>query len=313
MSPAARCPLQESQSFSASNGRKGPSPDARFSWITPPPSASLLGLDVERYPAPVGIGDILADKYRVEAVLGRGGMGVVVAAQHLQLGQRVAIKFLLVEPAKNSDAVERFLREARAAVRIQSEHVARVIDVGTLASGAPYMVMEFLVGCDLAELIRTEGAQPISKVADLVLQAGEAIAEAHSKGIIHRDLKPANLFLTERPDGTSLVKVLDFGISKSTTADELGAPQASMTATATVMGSPLYMSPEQMRSTKNVDARTDIWSLGVIVFELLTGRPVYEAESLPGLCAMIASIPLHRYVPYGQTRRRSSNGSSTVA
>ena len=240
---------------------------------------------------PVAIGDILADKYRVEAILGRGGMGVVVAAQHLQLGQRVAIKFLLVEPAKDGDAVQRFLREARAAVRIQSEHVARVIDVGTLASGAPYMVMEFLVGCDLAELIRREGAQPIAKVVDLVLQAGEAIAEAHSKGIIHRDLKPANLFLTQRPDGTPMVKVLDFGISKSSTADELGALQASMTATATVMGSPLYMSPEQMRSTKNVDARTDIWSIGVILFELLTGRPVYEAESLPGLCAMIASDP----------------------
>ena len=216
-------------------------------------------------------------------------MGVVVAAQHLQLGKRVAVKFLLPQVCANAEAVGRFLREARAAVQLESEHVARVIDVGTLETGAPYMVMEYLVGADLGQVLQTRGPLPIEEVVDYVLQACEAIAEAHALGIVHRDLKPANLFLTQRKDGSALVKVLDFGISKAT-GDE-AAIQPSLTATSAVMGSPQYMSPEQMRSSKNVDSRTDIWSLGMILYELLAGRPAYEADTLPGLCAMIATDP----------------------
>jgi len=244
--------------------------------------------------APVREGDVLAGKYRVERVLGSGGMGVVVAATHLQLGQRVAVKFLLAEGAQDPESAERFLREARAAVRIQSEHVARVIDVGTLEGGEPYMVMEYLVGSDLSQRPDGESTLPIATAVDYVLQACEAIAEAHAQGIIHRDLKPANLFLTHRADGSPLIKVLDFGISKAINVEGQNAQHVSMTATTAVMGSPLYMSPEQLRSAKYVDVRTDIWSLGVILFELLTGRMVFEAESFPGLCAMIASDPAPR-------------------
>ncbi|MBI5535743.1 MAG: protein kinase [Deltaproteobacteria bacterium] len=238
---------------------------------------------------PVGAGDILAGKYRIERVLGAGGMGVVVAAQHITLGQHVAIKFLLPHACAMPEAVERFLREARAAVRISSEHVARVSDVGTLETGSPYMVMEFLQGRDLGQVGAERGPLPLGDAVDFVLQACEAIAEAHSLGIVHRDLKPANLFLAQRADGSSLVKVLDFGISKSTGND--GIAQASMTSTTAVMGSPLYMSPEQMRSSKNVDARTDVWSLGVILYELLAGASAFTADTLPTLCAKILTDP----------------------
>src|SRR5262245_24555174 len=164
--------------------------------------------------SPVNVGDVLAGKYQVERVLGSGGMGVVVAAKHIHLGERVAIKFLLPHAMKKAEVVRRFLQEGRAAVRIKSEHVARVFDVGTLAAGAPYMVMEFLEGFDLSSLLKTKGAVPIDLAVEYVLQACEAIAEAHSLGIIHRDLKPANLFVARRADGSPVVKVIDFGISK---------------------------------------------------------------------------------------------------
>ena len=236
--------------------------------------------------APVTEGEILAGKYRVERVLGIGGMGVVVAAHHIQLDKRVALKFLLPEATTNAEVVARFAREARAAVKIESEHVARVIDVGAMESGAPYMVMEYLVGSDLAQRLVEHGAMPIEEAIDYLLQACEAIAEAHAAGIVHRDLKPANLFLTRRADGSSLVKVLDFGISKATLPAG-SQPDMSLTKTASVMGSPLYMAPEQMRSTRSVDARADIWALGVILYELLSGKVPFEATTMPELCAMV--------------------------
>jgi eukaryotic-like serine/threonine-protein kinase len=238
----------------------------------------------------VQVGQILAGKYRVERVLGQGGMGVVVAATHLQLGQQFALKFLLPHMCQHAEAVVRFAREARAAVQIQSEHVARVSDVGTLETGAPYMVMEYLQGSDLSEVLRARGPLPIPEAISFVLQACEAIAEAHALGIIHRDLKPANLFLTRRRDGSPLVKVLDFGISKAL-QDTLASNAPSVTSTAAIMGSPLYMSPEQVRSSKSVDARSDVWALGVILQELLTGAPTYEAETASALMAMIAADP----------------------
>jgi serine/threonine-protein kinase len=244
-------------------------------------------------------GQVLAGKFQVERVLGQGGMGVVVAAHHLVLGQRVAIKFLLPEALAHRESVERFLREARAAVRLRSEHVGRVIDVGTFDDGAPYIVMEYLEGLDLAGYLQRSGPLPVPQVVDFILQACEAIAEAHAIGIVHRDLKPANLFLTQRADGSPLVKVLDFGISKAGNQDA----DFSLTRTSAVMGSPGYMSPEQLRSSRDVDVRSDVWSLGVILFELATGRQPFVAESITELALKVAmdpTPPLYApHLPYG--------------
>lgn len=236
---------------------------------------------------PVNPGDVLAGKYRVERILGMGGMGVVVAATHLHLEQRVAIKFLLPEIAKHPETVARFSREARAAVRIQSEHVGKVLDVGALDTGSPYMVMEFLEGCDLSDLVKNRGPRPWNEAVEYVLQACEAMAEAHKIGIIHRDLKPANLFLTRRPDGSPCVKVLDFGISKVADSPDGQA----LTQTAAMMGSPKYMSPEQLKSSRDVDVRTDIWALGVILYELLSGEGAFRADTVPQLYVAIIQDP----------------------
>jgi serine/threonine-protein kinase len=241
-------------------------------------------------PEAARIGQVLAGKYRIERVLGQGGMGVVVAATHLQLDERVALKFLLPEALANPEIVARFAREARAAVKIKSEHVARVTDVGTLETGSPYMVMEYLHGSDLGGLVNERGPLPIEDAVDFILQASEAIAEAHALGIIHRDLKPANLFHTRRADGSACIKVLDFGISKVTGLANSGS-DLSMTRTSTVMGSPLYMSPEQMASSRDVDVRTDIWALGIILYELLAGQVPFVADTMPQLCAMILQQP----------------------
>lgn len=258
------------------------------------PAEGLGGRNVARArssptSAPVLPGDVLAGKYAVERVLGVGGMGVVVAARHTQLGQRVALKFLLQAACEVPGAIDRFLREGKAAARITSEHVARVADTGVLDNGSPYLVMEYLEGQDLAAVAADRGRLPTDVAVEYLLQACEAIVEAHDLGIIHRDLKPANLFLTQRKDGSPLVKVLDFGISKSTSGS-----QAQVTSTSVLMGSPRYMSPEQMLSAKDVDQRTDIWALGVVLFELVTGRPVWQADTVQGLCALIASTPAPR-------------------
>ena len=236
-------------------------------------------------------GEIIAGKFQVEAVLGAGGMGVVVAARDLALRRRVAVKFLKPAVARLPEASARFLREARAAVAIQSEHVARVIDIGAMPDGSPYMVMEFLAGTDFSKVLKERGALPIPDAIDFVLQAGEAIAEAHALGIVHRDLKPGNLFLTSRAEGSPLVKVLDFGLSKMTLTPE-GAPEGSLTATGFVAGSPFYMSPEQVRSLRDVDWRADIWALGVILYELLTAKRPFDGPSLTAVCAsIIADTP----------------------
>jgi serine/threonine protein kinase len=240
-----------------------------------------------RTAAGVHEGQILAGKYRVEKLLGVGGMGLVVAATHVHLDTKVALKFLLPTMLGNPDVVGRFAREARAAVRIQSEHVARVSDVGTLENGAPYMVMEFLEGSDLAAWLVREGPLPIEQAVDFALQACVGIASAHALGIVHRDLKPGNLFCLRGNDGQFVIKVLDFGISKVT--DLGGSPEGmSGTRTATVMGSPFYMSPEQMVSAKDVDAQTDIWSLGVVLYELLTATRPFVGESLPEIAIKVA-------------------------
>jgi eukaryotic-like serine/threonine-protein kinase len=244
---------------------------------------------------PPGPGDVLAGKYRVERVLGIGGMGVVVAATHLQLGRPVALKLMLPDTAASSETAARFIQEARAAAEVQSEHVVRVLDVGALDDGSPFMVMEFLRGNDFARLLRTHGPLPIVDVAGYILQACEAVAEAHALGIVHRDLKPANLFLTTRADGSPLVKVLDFGISKLTRSGSRdGSAGLSLTKSQTTMGTPLYMSPEQLRSTRSVGPGTDIWALGCILYELLAGRPAFFATSAEALGALIATGPAPR-------------------
>jgi len=216
---------------------------------------------------PMQPGDLVGGKYEVEWPIGAGGMGVVVAAVHKVLGQRVAIKFPVPELRRATEGRERLIREARACAQLRSEYAVRLLDVGTLEDGSPYVVMEYLVGRTLAERLLEDGPMPLRDAVDSLVQACEALEEAHGKGIVHRDLKPSNLFETHRFDGSRVVKVLDFGIAKAPTL--LG--EDPLTVTRDVMGSPAYMAPEQLRSTRDVDARADIWALGVTLRELLTG------------------------------------------
>jgi len=227
--------------------------------------------------SPVQPGEVVAGKYRVERVLAIGGMGAVVAARHEALDQPVAIKVLLREVARRHDAVERFLREARAAARLRSDHAARVFDVGTHGE-LPYLAMELLDGVDLADEVAARGALPIAEAVSYVLQALEAIAEAHAIGIVHRDLKPANLFLSRPDAGTRRVKVLDFGISKVESASHA---RGTTTTGDALLGSPAYMSPEQVASARHVDVRSDFWSIGAVLYELLSGSLAYDGET-PG-------------------------------
>jgi len=248
---------------------------------TPDPPASRSGAGL-----PTSKGDIIAGKYEVECVLGAGGCGVVVGAKHRELGERVAIKLLQRSAMRSSENVERFAREARAAARIKSEHVARVNDFGKTESGIPYMIMEYLEGRDLGAILTGGRRVPLELAVDYVLMACDAVAEAHALGIVHRDLKPANLFVTQGVDGRPLLKVLDFGISKLVDGGEFGA---SVTQTQAVLGSPRYMSPEQMEASRDVDARADVWALGTILYEMLAGAPPFEAPTVPLLYVKVLS------------------------
>lgn len=228
--------------------------------------------------APAGIlpGDRVGEKYRVERVLGRGGMGVVVRASHEELGHLVAIKVLREGVLDGDEAVLRFMREARALAKLGGDHVVRVSDVGRLENGTPYMVMEYLDGRDLSQILEAQGPLSPEDVTSYLVQACAGLAEAHRSGLVHRDLKPANLFVAERSDGTKQIKVLDFGIAKS-----IGSTR--LTADSMVLGSPRYMSPEQLRSPRDVDARTDIWALGAIAYRLLTNRPAFDVKGIEEL------------------------------
>ncbi len=241
--------------------------------------------------SPVADGELLAGKYAIEGELGAGGMGVVVSARHVQLDQPVAIKLMHREATRDADAIERFMREGRAAVRLRGENVAHVMDVGVREDGTPYLVMEYLDGLDLATLLERDGPLTVESAVTYVLQACVAMAEAHTQGIIHRDLKPQNLFLTKRDDDTPLVKVLDFGISKIAPLPSESDDAHAQVITATVMGSPAYISPEQASSSRDVDARTDIWSLGVILYQLLCAKLPFAADSVPQVFAKIYYEP----------------------
>jgi serine/threonine protein kinase len=240
--------------------------------------------------APVRVGELVAEKYLIEQTLGVGGMGVVVAARDQLLDRRVAIKFLLPKLAGSDTAVQRFTREARAATRVTSEHVVRLLEIEKLPSGTPFFVMEYLEGSDLRALLREQGALSPSLAVDYVLQALQAVAEGHVKGIVHRDIKPGNLFLTSRADGTPLIKVLDFGIAKTIDSDSVES--TSLTSSDDVrLGSPAYMPPEQLQNPRDVDKRSDIWSLGATLYELLCGRPPFEGPGYLELASRILSQP----------------------
>jgi serine/threonine-protein kinase len=261
-------------------------PDGIIRRLNGPEAMSAATTRIEDW---VPTGEPLGGKYLLLDVLGEGGMGVVLSGQHVQLGYRVAIKLLRPESAAHPEAATRFLREGRAAAQIASEHVVRVSDVGTLPSGIHYLVMELLDGVDLAKLLAARHAPlAVEEAVGYVLQAVRGLADAHALGIVHRDLKPANLFLTRRADGSPLIKILDFGISKLMVQKP---SEAALTASGVVMGSPAYMSPEQIRSAKNVDSRADIWALGMILYEMIGGRPAFEADTTPGLLAQIVADP----------------------
>ena len=247
--------------------------------------------------AVINAGDVIAGKYRVERVLGEGGMGFVVAATHLTLETKVAIKFIRDGVLGTREASVRFLREAKAAVQLKNPHVAAVYDVGTLESGEPFMVMEYLEGCDLSDLFKQRGALPPSEACEYVVQACDALGEAHALGIVHRDVKLGNLFLTRGAAGVPLIKVLDFGLSK---ASPFGGGETGVTMSAAVLGSPRFMSPEQLQDPRTVDGRSDIWSLGIILYTLIAGRPAFDADTVGKLFAKVMGeepAPLQSLVP----------------
>ncbi len=246
--------------------------------------------------APVKAGDIIDGRYRLERIIGTGGMAVVVAAIDMEVSERVALKFLFRKAAKHKEILRRFEREQAVISRLGGEHVARMLDSGVVRN-TPYMVMEYLQGRDLAEVLRVQKTLPVEHAAEYILQACDAVAEAHGYAIVHRDLKPGNLFLTHHPDGSPCIKVFDFGIAKILAGDE---EEGSLTRTEVVMGSPFYMSPEQMVSAKDVGASTDVWSLGVICYELVSGKLPFAAKNVEKVCARVLNdepTPLAEVLP----------------
>jgi serine/threonine protein kinase len=244
-------------------------------------------MDTPRVATSVHPGALLGGKYRVVRPLGEGAMGKVVLALHEELEQQVAIKLLLGPSALDAERVERFLREAKAAAKLQSEHVVRVTDVGRFEGVGPYIVMEFLSGQDLDQVLSERGPLPTTEAVDYILEALDALAEAHAHGIVHRDLKPSNLFRAERPDGSRMIKVLDFGISKQMKRNT--PREQKLTGAQIALGTPAFMAPEQLKDASDVDARADIWSLGIVLYELLTAQLPFEGNTVGELVANVLS------------------------
>lgn len=233
-------------------------------------------------------GTVINSKYRVDSVLGRGAMGVVVACEHLELRERVALKFLLKRGFGGTDEfATRFQREAQVCAKLKNQHITRVLDVGIWREDAAFMVMEYLDGSDLRHVIRRSGRLPLEQAIGYVVQLCEGLAEAHARGIVHRDLKPSNVFIVRNVDGSDLVKILDFGISKIIDDQSPGATE--MTETGLVLGSPKYMSPEQLFEPAAVGPHSDVWAIGVILYEMLMGQPPFEAPSLSQAIAWLSS------------------------
>jgi eukaryotic-like serine/threonine-protein kinase len=229
----------------------------------------------------LGPGTLIGQSVRLKRLLGQGGMGSVWVADHLALQTEVAVKLISAEIAQNSEAVARFQREATAAAQLKSPHVVQIFDHGVMPEGLPYIVMELLEGHDLGRRIQEQGTLPVGEVVSIVSQVCRALGKAHTRGIVHRDIKPENIFLTDS-DGELFVKVLDFGIAKH------GQDSAmNMTSTGAMVGTPYYMSPEQVMSSKGVDFRSDLWSLAVVAYNALTGRLPFSAETLGALCVAI--------------------------
>ena len=274
----------------------------------PSPEKPTLALDLDA--SLPSAGTVLSERYLIDSVLGEGGMCFVYRARRLHLDDHVAIKLLRPEMASEKILVERFLREGRAVASIRSEHVVRVIDVERLPNGSPYLVLEYLEGTDLDAHLASEGPLEIATAVDLVLQACEAIAEAHEAGIVHRDLKPANLFLSRFSDGSPWIKVLDFGISKvvrSNSLHDIGSMDAS------VLGSPRYMAPEQVRASRDMDHRVDIWALGTILYELLAGRTPSSRTRCPSFARRSCGTSPRRSSRSAAIARAASRRSSRAA
>jgi serine/threonine-protein kinase len=233
-------------------------------------------------------GQVMLGKYRVERLIGRGGMGEVYEARHTVVGRRFAIKFLKQGLTSGPDAHARFLREAQAAGALDNEHIAAVVDFDLAADGAPFLVMEYLNGESLAAVLRREGVLPVRRALGILLQVCDGLAAAHAAGIVHRDLKPDNLFLVTRSDAPELVKILDFGVAKLVRAE----PDGSETQSGAVLGTPLYMAPEQARGEKSVDFRVDIHALGVIAYELLSGQRPHPGDGYNAILAHILTRPV---------------------
>jgi serine/threonine-protein kinase len=229
----------------------------------------------------------LSAKYQIVSKLGQGGVGRVLLARNLHLKSVVAIKLLAVQA---TDSAARLVREARAVAALRSQHVARVIDVEVPANGAPFIVMEYLRGRDLAQLIAVGGALPAPVAVDYMMQALEALAEAHTGGIVHRDLKPANLFAAEDVAEGTCIKVLDFGLAKYTSHHDTSS--GAITESGSILGTPSYMAPEQFLDAQQADARSDVWALGATLFELLSGVPPFRGASLPQLYAAVMHGPI---------------------
>ncbi len=237
------------------------------------------------------IGLMVSDRYKIMRTLGSGGMGGVYEAVHEGIGRKVAIKCLHAEFARDRGAVERFRREARAATAIGNEHIVDVTDVGELPDGAPFLVMELLAGQTLGEMLRASGALRVPRAVHIAVQVCDALEAAHGKGIIHRDLKPDNIFITKRGGDPDFVKVLDFGISKAQTGE---SGLSELTRTGMAIGTPSYMSPEQAQGLRDVDGRTDIWALGVILYEMLSEHRPFVADTYPRLLMHIVGGTPHR-------------------